>query len=59
MGCAGAIDGLAAFYPPSVVRLFNLASADMVTKAERDEARRIQWAVSSAEELLVKHRCRG
>lgn len=54
MGCAGAIDGLAAFFPASVVRLFDLATADTVTKVEKDEARRLQWAVSSAEELVVK-----
>jgi 2-keto-3-deoxy-L-rhamnonate aldolase len=54
VGCAGAIDGLAAFYPASMVRLFELASAESMGKAERDEARKIQWAASSAEELVVK-----
>jgi 2-keto-3-deoxy-L-rhamnonate aldolase len=54
VGCAGAIDGLAGFFPASVVRLYELAAAEMMGKAEREEARRLQWAVSSAEELLVK-----
>ncbi|KAF8542918.1 hypothetical protein BDD12DRAFT_823360 [Trichophaea hybrida] len=54
VGCAGAIDGLAGFFPASVVRLYNLSSAETMGKEEREEARRLQWAVSCAEELVVK-----
>jgi 2-keto-3-deoxy-L-rhamnonate aldolase len=54
VGCAGAIDGLAGFYPASMVRLFELAAAESMGKAEREEARKIQWAASSADELIVK-----
>ncbi|KAA8895825.1 dihydrodipicolinate synthase [Sphaerosporella brunnea] len=53
VGVAGAIDGLAAFYPASMVRLFELASADEMGSKQREEARRIQWAASRAEELVV------
>ncbi|KAJ8098520.1 hypothetical protein POJ06DRAFT_225298 [Lipomyces tetrasporus] len=49
VGCAGAIDGLAAFFPKSVLYIFNL-----VQEGKWDKANEIQYLVSSAEELIVK-----
>ncbi|ODQ73368.1 hypothetical protein LIPSTDRAFT_3690 [Lipomyces starkeyi NRRL Y-11557] len=49
VGCPGAIDGLAAFFPKSVVYIFNL-----VEEGKWGKAREVQSFVSSAEELIVK-----
>lgn len=57
VGVAGAIDGLAAFYPKQVVRLWELASqieAGSSTPNGRRKAKALQWAVSRAEELVVQ-----
>ncbi|KAI5801276.1 hypothetical protein EDC01DRAFT_647431 [Geopyxis carbonaria] len=50
VGAAGAIDGLANFFPRSVVKLWELIRAGGSSK----EARELQYKVSSAEELVVK-----
>jgi len=58
-GAAGVIDGLASFYPKTVVRLMSLmmsargggAGADA---AAQNEMRRLQFVISRAEEFIVK-----
>ncbi|CAM1507735.1 Fc.00g045830.m01.CDS01 [Cosmosporella sp. VM-42] len=52
---AGAIDGLGAIYPKTVVRLFNLVSARPVTEENLDAAQKLQWIVSSSEEFIGKN----
>lgn len=57
VGVVGAIDGLAAFYPKQVVRLWELAKEideGKITEENRKKAKALQWAVSRAEELVVK-----
>ncbi|KAK0610767.1 hypothetical protein B0T14DRAFT_606985 [Immersiella caudata] len=54
-GAAGVIDGLSAFFPRTVVRLFSL-----VEKTEQDEATKkeilwLQYVVSRAEEFIVRY----
>lgn len=53
-GAAGVIDGLAAFYPKTVVRLFQLAAQQQEAPSAEGiaEARRLQHAVSRAEEYI-------
>ena len=54
-GAAGVIDGLAAFYPKTVVRLFSLVSnvaTAGVDAATLAEIRRLQYVVSRAEEFI-------
>ncbi|KAK2053105.1 dihydrodipicolinate synthetase [Colletotrichum caudatum] len=53
-GAAGVIDALAAFYPKTVSRLFELAEGRPVEQGALDEARRLQYAVSRAEEFIGK-----
>ncbi|KAI4216514.1 MAG: hypothetical protein LQ351_001003 [Letrouitia transgressa] len=48
VGCAGAIDGLAAFFPRTVVKLYNL-----VKEGDLLEAKRIQEVVARGEGLVV------
>ena len=55
IGCAGAIDGAAGFFPKSVVRLYELSVKESPTKEEVVERRALQYKVSSVEELVVKH----
>ena len=53
VGGAGAIDGLAGIFPRSVVRLYDMyVSGD---ESKREEMRKLQWSISTAEELVVKH----
>ncbi|KAK7206504.1 hypothetical protein BZA70DRAFT_105796 [Myxozyma melibiosi] len=49
VGCAGAIDGLAAIFPRSVVKLYELATSDHYA-----EAADLQYAISCAEEMIVE-----
>jgi 2-keto-3-deoxy-L-rhamnonate aldolase len=58
-GAAGVIDGLAAWYPKTVVRLMSLVSAKLadgaaIEAADVQEMRRLQFAVSRAEEFIVR-----
>jgi 2-keto-3-deoxy-L-rhamnonate aldolase len=54
-GAAGVIDGLAAIYPKTVVRLFhNVDKAVSGDKEALAESRRLQYVVSKAEEFIGK-----
>lgn len=55
IGCAGAIDGSAGFFPKSVVRLYELSTKKQPTDEEVKERRLLQFKVSSVEELVVKY----
>ena len=54
LGCAGAIDGTAGFFPKSVVHLYNLSVKSQPTEAEVKERRLVQYKLSVVEELVVK-----
>ncbi|KAK7520371.1 hypothetical protein IWX49DRAFT_563557 [Phyllosticta citricarpa] len=49
---AGAIDGLAAVFPKTVVRIFNLFESDRLGALE--EIRKLQYTVAKGEKLLAK-----
>lgn len=53
-GAAGVIDGLSAFYPKTVVRLMELVTQSSMSAEALSEARRLQHAVSRAEEYIGK-----
>ena len=58
-GAAGVIDGLAAFFPKTVVKLMGLITTRLEGKqaiepAQLDEMRRLQYVVSKAEEFIVR-----
>lgn len=53
-GASGVIDGLAAIYPKTLVRLFNLVSKKSPSEKEVKEMKSIHWVVSSAEEMVGK-----
>lgn len=58
-GAAGVIDGLAAFFPKTVVKLSRLIAAHLEGKtaiepAQLDEMRQLQYVVSRAEEFIVR-----
>lgn len=53
-GAAGVIDGLAAFYPKTVVRLMKLANQASHQEDALQEIRKLQFAVSRAEEFIVR-----
>ncbi|KZL82447.1 dihydrodipicolinate synthetase [Colletotrichum incanum] len=53
-GAAGVIDGLAAFYPKTVSRLFSLAEKRPVEQGTLEEVQRLQYAVSRAEDFIGK-----
>jgi 2-keto-3-deoxy-L-rhamnonate aldolase len=53
LGCAGAIDALAGVFPASVVKLYDLAAADNMDRVHRETVRKLQYAISRAEELVV------
>lgn len=53
-GASGVIDGLAAIYPKTVVRLMNLAVKRPVDQAGLEEANRLQYVVSKGEEYIGK-----
>ncbi|KAK4032707.1 hypothetical protein C8A01DRAFT_20256 [Parachaetomium inaequale] len=54
-GAAGVIDGMAAFYPKTVVRLMELMSTVGITPETQDEIRRLQFAVSQGEEFVMRY----
>ncbi len=54
LGCAGAIDGTAGFFPKSVVHLYNLSIKSQPTEEEVKERRLLQYKLSVVEELVVK-----
>lgn len=51
---AGVIDGLAAIYPKTVVRLMRLSEQRPVSQEALDEARLLQYASSRASEVIGK-----
>ena len=53
-GAAGVIDGLAAIYPRTVTRLFDLAVKRPVKPEALKEIQKLQFAVSRAEEMVAK-----
>jgi 2-keto-3-deoxy-L-rhamnonate aldolase len=53
-GAAGVIDGLAAIYPATVSRLFELAAKRPVEPAVLSEIQSLQFIVSRAEEMIGK-----
>ncbi|KAF3921856.1 hypothetical protein AA313_de0208285 [Arthrobotrys entomopaga] len=56
-GAAGAIDGTAAYFPKTMIRIYNLAGrirSGTATPAEWEEAQRLQCAYSEVEEWVVK-----
>ena len=55
VGCVGAIDASAGFFPKSLVRLLELASKARPTDGELKERRELQYKVSCMEEIVVKH----
>ncbi|XWX01391.1 hypothetical protein V2A60_009418 [Cordyceps javanica] len=59
VGCGGAIDGSAGFFPRSLVRLFALSSrqaaAPPLSDGEREERARLQYRVSCMAEMVVRH----
>ena len=55
VGCAGVIDGIAGFFPKSVVHLYNLSINITPTVEAVKERRLLQYKISVAEELVVKH----
>ncbi|KAK4178054.1 hypothetical protein QBC36DRAFT_299693 [Triangularia setosa] len=54
-GAAGVIDGMAAFYPKTVVRLMGLVGGEQLTGETRREIQRLQYVVSKAEEFVVRY----
>jgi 2-keto-3-deoxy-L-rhamnonate aldolase len=52
---AGVIDGLAAYYPKTVVRLFKLSGKRPLDDATLAEIQKLQFLVCSAEEFIVKN----
>ena len=54
LGCSGAIDGTAGFFPKSVVHLYKLSIKDQPTEEEVKERRLLQYKISVVEELVVK-----
>jgi 2-keto-3-deoxy-L-rhamnonate aldolase len=53
-GAAGVIDGLAAIYPKTVVKLMHLAEQKSLEPTALTEVQTFQYAVSSAEEFIGK-----
>lgn len=53
-GAAGVIDGLAAIYPRTVARLFDLAAKRPVTPEALKTIQEWQFVVSRAEEMVAK-----
>jgi 2-keto-3-deoxy-L-rhamnonate aldolase len=51
-GAAGVVDGLAAIYPKTVVRLMELSEKRPITPEALEEAQRLQFIVSRAEEYI-------
>lgn len=59
MGGAGVIDGMAAFFPKTVVRLYNLGISLPADEAQMKEIGRLQFAVSSMEEWVGSYGIAG
>jgi 2-keto-3-deoxy-L-rhamnonate aldolase len=59
LGGAGVIDGLAAFFPKTVVALYKLSSTLPITEEAMSKIRELQFAVSCAEELVGAHGITG
>jgi len=55
MGGAGVIDGLASFFPKTVVRLFKLSISLPLDENKLGEIRKLQFAVSSTEEMVAAY----
>lgn len=55
VGGAGTIDGSAGFFPRTVVRLYELSKEARLTDEQLVERRRLQFKVSSVEELVVAY----
>ncbi|KND86356.1 putative 4-hydroxy-2-oxoglutarate aldolase, mitochondrial [Tolypocladium ophioglossoides CBS 100239] len=55
VGCVGAIDGSAGFFPKSLVRLLALAAKTRPSDAEDRERRLLQFKVSCMEEIVVRY----
>jgi 2-keto-3-deoxy-L-rhamnonate aldolase len=55
LGCAGAIDGTAGFFPKLVVHLYDLCIKDNPSQEEIQQGRELQYKLSSVEELVVKY----
>ncbi|KAJ4286002.1 hypothetical protein N0V88_008153 [Collariella sp. IMI 366227] len=54
-GAAGVIDGMAAFYPKTVVRLMALIEQGDQTPETHSEIQRLQFAVSQGEEFVMRY----
>jgi 2-keto-3-deoxy-L-rhamnonate aldolase len=54
MGGSGVIDGLAAIYPRTVTKLFDLSCTLPIDKPLQDEISKLQFLVSRAEEMIGK-----
>ncbi|KAL2023317.1 hypothetical protein VTK56DRAFT_3055 [Thermocarpiscus australiensis] len=54
-GAAGVIDGMAAYYPKTVVRLMSLVEKGDLTAETRAEMQRLQFVVSLAEEFVMRY----
>ncbi|OAA80364.1 dihydrodipicolinate synthetase family protein [Akanthomyces lecanii RCEF 1005] len=54
VGCGGAIDGSAGFFPKALVRLFHLSSQQTLSEGELSERRLLQYRVSCMEEIVVR-----
>lgn len=55
VGCEGAIDGSAGFFPKSLVRLFELSSKLQPSQHEIKERSLLQYKISSMEEIVVRY----
>jgi 2-keto-3-deoxy-L-rhamnonate aldolase len=53
-GAAGVIDGLSAFYPKTVVRLQELSEKHPIDQATMDEIKKLQYAVSRAQNFIIQ-----
>lgn len=56
---AGAIDALAAVYPKTLMRLHTLLAERPAREETLEEARRLQWLVSSTQQWIVEKGARG
>jgi 2-keto-3-deoxy-L-rhamnonate aldolase len=55
VGCGGAIDASAGFFPKSLVRLFELSTNSGLSDPELAERRLLQYRVSCMEEIVARH----
>lgn len=55
VGCSGAVDGLAAIFPKTVVHLYTLVTqTDPLDREMLERVRELQYRISRAEELIVR-----